>query len=69
MASVYLFVGFVVLVLLFWWAMRSNKVPSKAQRRAQLTTDLARENHRLRHVLAELSVENHALKYAPPDNW
>jgi len=67
MSSVYWILSLALLSLLFWQVVKTNGKRGKPRRRA--TRDLAEENHRLRHVLAQLSVENYALKSARHDRW
>ncbi len=69
MAPIDWIIGFAVICLLFWYANRSNRKRGAVKRRASVQIDLERENYRLRHVLAQMSVENHALRYTPPDRW
>ena len=57
MASTYLTIGFIAVVLLGWIVSRSNGKRGRVQRAA----DLARENYHLRHVVTELSMD----KYEP----
>ena len=69
MAPIYWIIAVVIAGILFWYASKGNRKLAKSKRRVLVTMDLARENQRLRHVLAHTSVENYALKYPPPDNW
>ncbi len=69
MAPIYWIVGLIVVCALFWQAQKGNRRHSSRQRHAESAANLERENYRLRHVLAELSMENHTLKSRPPDYW
>ena len=57
MASTYLTIGFIAIVLLGWIVSRSNG----KRRRAKRPEDLAQENYHLRHVVTELAMD----KYEP----
>ncbi len=69
MAPIFWIIGFLILGVLFWRAARGNGNHARQRQKAASAADLARENYRLRHVLAQLSVENHALKNSPPEYW
>ncbi|MEI9993823.1 MAG: hypothetical protein WDM91_04455 [Rhizomicrobium sp.] len=69
MTPLYWIVGLIAIVVLFWQAKKGNGTHARRQKHADSAATLERENLRLRHVLAELTVENHALKYRPPDYW
>jgi len=69
MAPIFWIIGFLVIALLMWRVNKGNVSHGKRRRDAASTSELARENYRLRHVLAQLSVENHALKNTPPEYW
>jgi len=69
MAPIFWIVGLLVLGVLFWRTMRGNVRHDSRRRDAAATADLEQENLRLRHVLAQLSVENHALKNSLPKYW
>lgn len=68
MPPIYWIVGLVLFSFLFWQVLKNNGKRGKPRRRAH-AAKLAQENYRLRHVLAQLSVENYALKSAPHDRW
>ena len=74
MPPFYWIIGFVAVAVLLWTAHRSNQKQTQRKSRHRSTAEaeaieLERENLRLRHVLAELSMDNHALRYTPPDYW
>ncbi len=69
MAPIYWIVGLVVITLLFWWASRGNGRHLGHKRRLGAATELVQENHRLRHVLAQMAVENHELKNSKTLYW
>ncbi len=69
MAPIFWIIGLAVLGVLFWRAVRGNGNHDKQRRKAESAADLARENYRLRHVLAQLTLENHALKNSTHDYW
>ncbi|MEI9992786.1 MAG: hypothetical protein WDM86_22480 [Rhizomicrobium sp.] len=69
MAPIFWIIGFLAIGLLMWRASRGNASHGRRRRVAESASELARENYRLRHVLAQLSVENHALKNSPPEYW
>ncbi len=62
MAPVYWIIGLIVIAALFWLASRANGHRGGHARQGDSARDLAQENYRLRHVLAQLAVENHDLK-------
>jgi len=69
MAPILWIIGFLMIGVLMWRASRGNARHGRQRRIAASASELARENYRLRHVLAQLSVENHALKNSPPEYW
>jgi hypothetical protein len=69
MPPIYWITAFAVIGILFWRAVRSNRKRAKKQQQAVTVSELSKENYRLRHVLAQVALENHALKYTPPDYW
>ena len=69
MPPIYWIIALAVIGMLFWRAVRSNRKRAKKQQHAVAVSELSKENYRLRHVLAQVSMENHALKYTPPDYW
>lgn len=69
MPPIYLIIGIVVVGVLFWQTLRANKKRAKVRSLANATAELIQENRRLRHVLAEMSLDNHALKYRQPERW
>jgi hypothetical protein len=69
MLPIYWIIAFAAIGILFWRAVRSNRKRAKKQQQAVTVSELSNENYRLRHVLAQVSMENHALKYTPPDYW
>ena len=69
MPPIFWIIGIAVIGILFWRASRGNGKRTKSQQRAVTQRELARENYRLRHVLAEISVENYSLKYPSSEHW
>jgi hypothetical protein len=69
MLPTYWIAGFALIGMFFWLAKRSNGKRARKQRHTDAERELARENYRLRHVLAEMSMENYSLKCTPPDPW
>ena len=70
MPPIYWIIGLIAFGILFWRTLKSNGMRGKTKTGRHVeTTELARENYRLRHVLAQMSVENYALKCRPPDHW
>jgi len=65
----YWIVGLLVIATLFWFAHKSNGRYGGLKRRAGAARELADENYRLRHVLAQLAVENHELKNSSSKYW
>jgi hypothetical protein len=69
MPAIYWIIGIALIGVFFWLAVRSNGKRARSRQHSDTEQDLARENYRLRHVLAEMSMENYSLRYTPPDPW
>jgi hypothetical protein len=55
MTPIYWVIGFTAILVLYWLVAKSNG----KHVRTRHSTEVARENDHLRHVIAELSMEKH----------
>ena len=69
MPPIYWIIGIMIVAGFFWSALKSNKKRARVRLLASSATELARENDRLRHVLAEMTLDNHALRGKVPGRW
>ncbi len=69
MTPFYWIIGLFAIATLIWLANRANGRHGSRKHRGRADRDMADENYRLRHVLAQLAVENHELKNSPSRYW